>query len=268
MAKLATNIKNNDQTELSIDQILNLIESPAPSTSFTSAVASFWNKKNPNQVENDQSFSHLNKMRNSFKNTKHDESTSPSSSFEDHSNTTNRALAEHKIKVLESNFNQIALAYHSDESVLKACIDIYKDKYKRSSSHMGLIFEEIHSTLNRLVSFLNEEIDHSSNEMQQRFSIDLNQDDLQPTLNSNKYSDFFNTKSTSIESNASFSEIPDSNTHSNYLNLVVTQKNKRFLQENLNCLNNGIFQLKSKMDDLITTSSMISGLKQVCSNNL
>lgn len=59
LSKLASKIREkndknlNDVSNLSIDEVLNLIERPSPTTTFTSAVASFWSKGNKKETSND-----------------------------------------------------------------------------------------------------------------------------------------------------------------------------------------------------------------------
>ena len=151
-------------------------------------------------------------MRNIFKN-KRANSIVQSESFDEYSATANKALMEHKLKTLESNFNQIAMAYHTDEEVIESCIDIYRDKFVKCNNHVSLIFEEIGEKLNKLAKFLDP--NSSSTE-------GIEED----TQNSQKIAELF-------------------------------------ILDNITSLSKDMIQLRRKFANLITTSSMISGLKQV-----
>ena len=69
LSKLARKIRKkndknlNDVSNLSIDEVLNLIERPTPSATFTSAVASFWSKGNVKAAEDDGIKLSLNKLK-------------------------------------------------------------------------------------------------------------------------------------------------------------------------------------------------------------
>lgn len=149
-------------------------------------------------------------MRNVFKNTRAN-SIVQSESFDEYSSTANKTLMEHKLKILESNFNQIAMAYHTDDKIIESCIDIYRDKFLKSNNHVNLIFNEIDEKLNKLAKLLD-----SNN------CLDSTED---------------------FQNNENISDI--------------------FLLENINALSTEMFKLKRKFSNLITTSSMISGLTQV-----
>jgi len=79
---------------------------------------------------------------------------------------------EYNLKLLESNFNQIAMAYHSDEQAVENNIEQYQDKYKKASNYMNLLIDEVTLIINKMLNLLiNEKI----------VEIDDNNDDDQNT---------------------------------------------------------------------------------------
>ena len=133
------------------------------------------------------------------------------------------AYVEHKLKVLESNFDQISMAHNIDEQIIQNCVDLYREKFVKTDTYMNLLFEEISGYLIKLIGCQNElfnelEINKASN-----------------AKNSNKQ----NEEQTRIK------------------------KNKVLMQENINNLNKTIASLRKTVISLVTTSGMISALKQV-----
>lgn len=244
MSKLAKKIKKKkDQDlisacDLSIDEVLDLTEKPVPSATFATAVASFWSKGKLNKTENDQpDEKHIDKMRGIFKRSS---TMAHSMSFEEVAMQSTRMFTEKRLKTLESNFTQIAMAYHTDEKILDTCISIYRDKFQKSNTHLNLLFEEIGQNLNKLASFLSKE--QNDDIMFEKHSIQRRR-----TLES--------LQTGSIESSSSELDLQ-------FEGYKVQKKTKKFLQKNLNDLNRDILQLKNMFCELITTSSLISGLKQ------
>lgn len=119
-----------------------------------------------------------------------------------------------KQKMLESNFNQVAMAYHTDVKVLEECISIYREKYRKSNNHLDLVFEEINGSLVKFATFLNDETNSSAQE---------------------------NGKN----------------------GKQMSKHSRKILQENVLAINKEMRQMKKMVAELITISSMISGLKQV-----
>jgi len=245
LSKLATKIKrkNLDSTKgLSIDQVLNLVDTKSEaSTSFTSTVASFWSKGRTDETTPGQHLPELNKMRSVFKASRAN-SISQSKSFDEHTTLTNRNLMEQRLKTLESNFNQITMAYHTDEQVLNSCIEIYRDKYRKSSVHIELLFEEISDSLGHMAVLLMESDDVSIRE------DDVNKNETEKNLNEPEKEIFL-------------SQIKNSNDQQETMKKYAN-RSKKLLQENLGSLNKELLKLKTKVIELISTSSMITGLKQ------
>ena len=187
-------------------------------------------------------------LRRRFKNNNSNSFDSNSSSFEDHSGelitTPNiKAFHELKLKKLESNFNQIAMAHHTDEQVIQACIDNYRDRFEKANNYVSLLFDEIDLLVNKTVSYINEEQGNGNN---------LSKIEFDEKNDSNS-----KDKSFSNRSNLNSSEL-----NTSFLNYSLV-KNKRHIQENLNNLNKAIKKLKQNFKSLVRISSTISGLKQV-----
>jgi len=149
---------------------------------------------------------------------------------------------EHRLKTLESNFNQVAMAYHTDEQVLNSCIAIYRDKYKKSSVYLNLLFEEISNSLGRMaVALLESEGESEACEERNVIGSNLNE------CESEKLS-WIGTRSSTGSKNV----VGKGGTWS-----------KKLLQEDLSLVNKELIKMKTKLLECITTSSMIAGLKQV-----
>ena len=132
-----------------------------------------------------------------------------SSSFDDqYSGVTNMAYAEHKLKVLESNFDQISMAHNIDEQIIQNCVDLYREKFVKTDTYMNLLFEEISGYLIKLIGCQNELF----NELENKKGIKMN---------------------------------------------------KALMQESIQSLNKSIASLRKTVICLVTTSGMISALKQV-----
>jgi hypothetical protein len=118
------------------------------------------------------------------------------------------AYAEHKLKVLESNFDQISMAHSIDEQIIQNCVDLYREKFVKTDAYMNLLFEEISGYLIKLIGCQNELF----NELENKKGIKMN---------------------------------------------------KALMQENIQSLNKSIASLRKTVICLVTTSGMISALKQV-----
>lgn len=163
-----------------------------------------------------------------------------SRSLDEYSLQNQRALAEHKLKILESNFNQIALAYHTEAATLQSCIAMYREKFTRADTHAELLFEAINKSLNGLANFL-----HSKEEI------------IRPIEPPTKVS-----RQTSLRTNHSI----DSATSEDDQPITkhrISHKSRKFIHERIVTLHKEVSLLKVKLADLLNTSSMVAGLKQV-----
>lgn len=213
---------------MSIDDILNIYD--RPSSPVPSCASS-------NKVE----FRNRDKFRNQFKSRPESFCATEQSSFDENSQSQieNIALLEHRLKVLESNFNQIIMTQNSDDKLVQVCLDKYKEQFQKTDQYINVLFEEILNLLNKIVNCLND-------------------------MPVKSLSDF---RMSSLKSNRSSL---DENNDSEYMDdcvaqsqVYLTKTNKKYLQDNLNNLNKTIGLLRKNMIDLTITSSMIGGLKQV-----
>lgn len=191
------------------------------------------------------------------------------SSFDDMSSTSNidNDLAtssssadssdcdEHRLKLLESNFNQISIGHHTDEKLIEMCLEKYKEKFFKTDAYLSFLYDEINNFLNKLVNCLN----------------DLNKLDKEGYPNNGTYSCL--SKEMAGASNVKYSSLDDAGNNSCSIDtasdidpsaLTFSKANKKFLQDNLNNLNKTVTLARKSMIDLIITSTMIGGLKQVC----
>ncbi len=159
---------------------------------------------------------------------------------------------EHKLKVLESNFNQIAMSHYLDEQLVQTCIDMYKEKYNKLDNHINLLFDEINGSLNKLVCQINK-----NNQ-----SLVKNNDDIVNSENNINKNLGSTSKSASLDSSFNLNDSNLLSNNNNDSTNSLNSTNSRFLQENLNCLKRDLINLRKAVIDMITTSSTISGLKQ------
>ena len=140
--------------------MLNLIDTkPAQSTAFSTAVATFWSKSRLSKSESDTDMNPNNKSAQQAKKSPYLRQLTGnfSRTFDDLDLEAATAVQQLRQKNLEVNFNQIAMAYHTDAKVLDSCISIYKERYTRSNNHLSLIFEEVNQILVKFARFLNED---------------------------------------------------------------------------------------------------------------
>jgi hypothetical protein len=179
-------------------------------------------------------------------------------------NGTNQKSTEHKLKVLESNFNQIAMSHYLDEQLVQTCIDMYREKYKKIDNHMQLLFDEINSSLNKVVAqintspFMSESCSLAASRTSNsdeciKVSSKSQSVDSRSNSSYNLYNDSINN------SNVCLTNSSDSGNGGNNSNTRVG----KIIQENLNSLKKNMINLRKSVIDMITTSSTISGLKQV-----
>lgn len=209
ISKLSDQLQNesrdaSSKLNVTIDDILNVVDEPVPVPNRTPLTY-----RNRNQMRRHSSIS-----------TDNNSSINEETIYTCYEDTH---LNDHKLKQLESNFNQIAMAHHSDEQVVENNIELYKDKYKKANTFMDLLFDEITTSINKMLSCLINE---------------------QPEFLTNDTSNELNTSKT-------------------YSSL----KYKKLMQENLNLLNKTIERVRKNLICLVTTSSTISGLKQVIKNH-
>ncbi len=81
-------------------------------------------------------------------------SNSSSSSLLSSSSFNQNNYNEYNLKLLESNFNQIAMAHHSDEQAIESNIETYQDKYKKANNYMNLLFDEVTLNINKMLDLL------------------------------------------------------------------------------------------------------------------
>jgi len=175
---------------------------------------------------------------------------SESSSFDETSSlsSSQENFAEHKLKLLESNFEQVAMANYIDEPTLQKCIESNREKFRKAEIYMQVLFEDINESLIRLVECqgdLFEEIDDI-----------INTSKSSSELSNQNEADVI---STSSSNNCEHEEC----TRSKKLNHLLIKQNKLLVQEKLSHLNMTFSSLRKNLINLVTTSSIISSLKQV-----
>jgi hypothetical protein len=257
-----TNIIN----KLTIDQVLNLPDAQqdlrrkrqqtllSSNSSPAAAAASLL------QQRKQQQFSNVTPLKSSL--IRNDSSLS--SSFDSEHNTSmpnmnlntnsQSIIDEHKLKLLESNFDQIAMAYHSDKHQIQSSIDTFTERFKRADTEMVSLFATINDSLNKAVNCLNE--NNSSSNRNNDTSL------LRASWRANKYnrkSSQCSTENPLDELAAPLDLIEDSETSS----LLITKKDKKCMQEHLNVINKALIQLRKNVCCLVANSSVVSGLKQV-----
>jgi hypothetical protein len=255
-------------SKLTVDQLLNLADSQqdwqrkrkqtllSSKSSPAAAAASLWMQRQQQQA------SYATPSRGSL--IRNDSSLSSSFDSEQQHNTSmpnmslntniHSVIDEHKLKLLESNFDQIAMAYHSDQHQIQSSIDIFTERFKRADTEMTSLFDSISDSLNKVVNCLNEN-NNSSNS-----SNDANI--LKASWRADKYnrkSSQCSTENPVDEMSTAVDLIEDSNTSP----VLITRKSKKCMQEHLNTINKAIIQLKKNFCCLVSSSSVISGLKQV-----
>jgi hypothetical protein len=264
ISKFASKLKelNDEQlrsaSNLTIDDVLNIIELPP---SLPSKLELWKNKQSTYTASfNRKSLGLCGKSFSICENSNacsFDEKISTKNSSNCYFSTNNLFSLpenEHKLKVLESNFNQIAMSHYLDEQLVQTCIEMYKEKYNKLDNHINLLFEEINGSLNKLVSQINTN----------NHNLVKNNDDFHGENNKNgSYGS--SSKSSSLDSsyNLNDSNLVLYNSNNNDSINSLNSTNSRFLQENLNCLKRDLTNLRKAVIDMITTSSTISGLKQV-----
>lgn len=143
---------------------------------------------------------------------------------------------DHKLKVLESNFNQIAIGHHSDETLIDMCLDKYSERFFKADSYLSYLFDDLGNFLNKVVNCLNE-LDHV-------------EPCPPPTLQQD------------MEMLLDCADLPADEPAAESV-FALPKTKKKFLQENLNSLNKTIALARKSMIDLVITSTTIGGLKQV-----
>lgn len=123
------------------------------------------------------------------------------------------------------------------------CLDKYKEKFFKTDSYLNMLFDEIGEFLNKLANCLNE----------------LNRSEKEPNILVNEQSldELGGAEPTSPKHLSASKE---------EATFALTKAKKKFMQENLNSLNKTISLARKSMIDLIITSTMIGGLKQVREN--
>lgn len=134
---------------------------------------------------------------------------------------------ENKLKQLESDFEQISLSYQSDKSLVRECMDSYKEKFQRLDSSSANLFDEMSSVLNQLVNVVNE------------LPLVVNQTKNHLTVS-------YQNTTASIESA-----------------YKISPKSRKSMQDDLNKLNYTVKLLKKNLFNLISTTCLLSALKQV-----
>lgn len=257
-SKLAQKIKeaNDEQlksaSNITLDDLLNLKNLPRqPSPKFSA-----WNNLHFSESHlefyNDgatSSSTNINNRSNMFRQ-KFDSIMEPDvSSFEESnslSSSKENNFAEHKLKLLESNFEQVSMANYIDEPTLHKCIQAYRERFGKAEIYMQVLFDDINDSLNRLVECqgdLFEEIDEMFN----------SSSDLSNQIESDAIS-------TSSSNNLCEHE---QCVRSKRLNHVLVKQNRLLVQEKLSHLNMTFSSLRKNLINLFTTSLVISSLKQV-----
>jgi hypothetical protein len=211
LSEFASKLKSNvdeqlkSASDLSIDDVLNI----NPSSQLWSNYLTL--RKGENSITDQTSLTNRNALSqrsSSFAANEISDSLSSSSFDDQYSGVMNMAYAEHKLKVLESNFDQISMAHSIDEQIIQNCVDLYREKFVKTDAYMNLLFEEISGYLIKLIGCQNELF----NELENKKGIKMN---------------------------------------------------KALMQENIQSLNKSIASLRKTVICLVTTSGMISALKQV-----
>lgn len=144
---------------------------------------------------------------------------------------------EHRLKLLETNFNQISIGHHTDESLVETCLDKYKEKFFKADTYLNTLFDELAADLNKLVNCVNDlgRLGNGGGEKDRE--------------NSEQAADLLDEKN---------------NNKDNLAYYGLTRSNKKFIQDNLNHLHRTIDLVRKSMIELVITSTMIGSLKQVC----
>ena len=126
--------------KIDIDDILNIHELPQlPTNKFSAREA----------IRSRDTF------RKRYSSRQNSLSLTGQSSFDENLSSENQTVNEHRVKLLESNFNQIVMSQNTDENLLKICLENYNEKFHKSDQHTNILFEEIFLILNRLVNCIN-----------------------------------------------------------------------------------------------------------------
>lgn len=131
------------------------------------------------------------------------------------------------------------------------CLDKYREKFFKTDSYLSSLFDEIDDYLNKAVNSLNElkRVDGKKERAVGQHSSSL---------------DELTTATMASESSTSSVSEPTSGlVQANEHLYSLTKSNKKFLQENLNNLNRTVTLVRKSMIELIITSTMLGGLKQV-----
>lgn len=134
--------------------------------------------------------------------------------------------------------------------MLETCLDKYNEKFFKSDAYLNSLFDEIADYLGKLVNCINDLTridDHvtTAEKMNQR-------DDEMPSGDDQ-------TGSGKRE------EVTGRKEEERF---VMTKSKKKFVQDNLNCLNRTVALARKSMIELVITSTMIGSLKQVISQLL
>lgn len=182
--------------------------------------------------------------------------------------------SEHRLKLLESNFNQISISHHTDQKLIDLCIDRYKEKFFKTDSYVSKLFDDMNQMLQKLVNCLNElnRMESEKYQQHQQRQHDHNQNGSLDTGDAAAamYDDEYYLKSYNSILEMDETEQNQTNllsineTLNNYSSgSTAIKANKKFLQENLNTLNKIANLVRKSMIDMVITSNMIGGLKQV-----
>ena len=261
-SKLAQDLRDKNEEELksasnlTIDEVLNVKNLPMQPTSKYAAWANLRNTENGMQYYQQDAPKNmlLNQKRASFFQKRFDsiKDSVDSSSLDELTNSNMSLLQEnssanHKLRILESNFSQISMANYADEKTLQKCIEIYKEKFQKTDSYMRILFDEMNDNLIKLVEYQGElfdEIDEAFDLKRCKLNSESsNQDEVDLSSCSNCEHELC--------------------TKSRHLNKSCIKQNKFLVQEKLNKLNKTFDSLKINLINLVTTSSILSSLKQV-----
>ena len=259
---------------LTIDDVLNLRNLPVQPTSKYAAWSNRHNMdSNLQHYQQDLGVSaSLSQKRASFYQKKFTSvyESGSSSSLDDPSFGSfqqDNAYTEHKLKVLESNFDQISMAHHSDEHAIQMCIDAYKEKFKKTDAYMQILFEDINSQLIKLVEChaeLYDEIDQAQGLVKCEQVAARNNGTISQTVASQDESSCFANEMELSGSGTSVNCTHEAcGSMSGKFDFKMVKANKILVQDTLSRLNKTFASLRKNMINLVTTSSIISSLKQV-----
>ena len=167
---------------------------------------------------------------------------------------------EHRLRLLQSNFDQISVSYHTDKDLVTKCIETYQERFQRLDDSSSGLFDEAKQILNKLVDLLNELPPPST------CSGCYTEDN---DSNNNKNASEQRSKcrilinSASIDSNCScMSDLRNEMTGADSSLHRLSQRSRKFMQESLSRLNGLNKQLQKNMLNAVATTSLLSALKQ------